>query len=115
MIDFACKRFDLEEVIRCSLDLTKTEFKIIKYLIEYDDKAFTPGELAKIFQIGLSTSQKIIRNIYQKGLVKRNQKNLNTGGYVFVYSIKEKSFLKQKILSIIYNWIKKVETELKKW
>ena len=113
MIDFACKKFDLKEVIRCSLNFTKTEFRIIEYLMENSSKKFTTQEISKIFKIGLSTSQKAINNIHKKELIKRSQKNLMKGGYIFVYSIKEKFILKQKILEIIHNWVRKVEIEVK--
>ncbi len=115
MIDFACKKFDLKEVIRCSLNFTKTEFKIIEYLIKNSNKEFTAQKIAQTFKIGLSTSQKAINRINKKELIKRNQKNLEKGGYIFVYSIKKKQVLKQKILSIIYDWTKKVEIEIQKW
>ena len=115
MIDFACKKFDIEEIIRCSLNLTKTEFNIVKYLMKNSQKRFTAKEISRIFKIGLSTSQKAIKRIDKTGLIKKGQKNLKKGGYIFVYSIKEKLILKQKILNIIYNWIKKVKLELKKW
>ena len=115
MIDFACKKFDLKEVIRCSLNLTKTEFKIIEYLIENSNKEFTAREIAQTFKIGLSTSQKAINEINKKELIKRSQKNLRKGGYIFVYSIKRKKVLKQKILDIIYNWIKQVEAKMERW
>jgi len=115
MIDFACKKFDLNEVIRCSLNLTKTEFKIIEYLMKNSNKEFTAREIAQTFKIGLSTSQKIINEINKKELIKRNQKNLEKGGYIFIYSIKRKEILRQKILDIIHHWIKKVEIEIQKW
>ena len=115
MIDFACKKFDLKEVIRCSLNLTKTEFKIIEYLMKNPNKEFAAQEIAQIFKIGLSTSQKAINEINKKELLKRSQKNLRKGGYIFVYSIKRKQILKQKILEIIHNWTGKVEIEIQKW
>ena len=115
MIDFACKKFDLREVIRCSLNLTKTEFKITEYLMENSNKEFTALEIAQTFKIGLSTSQKAINEINKKELIKRSQKNLRKGGYIFVYSIKEKLILKQKILKIINDWAKKVGIEIQKW
>ncbi len=115
MIDFACKKFDLKEVIRCNLNFTKTEFKIVEYLIKNSNKKFTAREIAQIFKIGLSTSQKAINEINKKELIKRNQRNLKKGGYIFIYSIKENPILKQKILEIIHNWIKEVEVEIQKW
>jgi len=115
MIGFACKKFDLREVIRCSLNLTKTEFKIIEYLMDNSNKEFTAREIAQTFKIGLSTSQRAINKINKKELIKRKQRNLEKGGYIFVYSIKRKQILKQKILDIIHNWIKIVELKIQKW
>ena len=115
MIDFACKKFNLDEVIRCSLGFTKTEFKIMKYMILNSEKEFTTQKISEILKIGLSTSQKAINKINEKGLVKRNQKNFEKGGYIFIYSIKDKVVLEKEILKIIHNWTKKVEVELKGW
>ncbi len=115
MIDFACKRFDLEEVIRCSLNLTKTEFKIMEYLIKQNRKCFTTQEISKIFGIGLSTAQKSVRKIKEAEIVKRGQKNFKGGGYVFIYSINQKRVLKEKILRIIRNWTEKVEDRIQEW
>ncbi len=115
MIDFACKKFDLKEVIRCSLVLTKTEFKIVEYLMKNPSKEFTAQKISQKFKIGLSTSQKAINEINKRELVKRNQKNLQKGGYIFIYSIKEKATLKKRILEIINNWVQKVEIKMKEW
>ncbi len=115
MINFACKTFNLDEVIRCSLNLTKTEFNIIKYLIENGNKEFTTKKISKIFKIGLSTTQKAIKKINDKELIKQSQKNLEKGGYIFYYSIKNTSILKRQILEILHNWMNKVEKDLKKW
>ncbi|NCN86639.1 MarR family transcriptional regulator, partial [archaeon] len=41
MIDFACKKFDIEEVIKCSLALSKSDFRILKFLMQNDDSFST--------------------------------------------------------------------------
>ncbi len=115
MIEFACKKFDLNEVIRCGLNLTKIEFKIMEYFIKKSPKKFTALEISKIFKIGLSTSQKAIKKIYFKGILNKNQKNLEKGGYIFVYFIKEKKLLKNKILEIIDNWTRNIKKRIKNW
>lgn len=114
MIDFACKKFDLEEVIRCGLTLTKIEFNIVKFLLKQNRKIGT-REISIKLNIGLSTAQKAIKKIKDKGLIKQSQKNLEKGGYIFVYSIEGKNIIKEKILEIIHNWIIKVEKEMRKW
>jgi len=115
MIDFACKKFDIREIIRCIFNLTKTEFKIVEYLMENTNSEVTSQKISKIFKIGLSTSQKAINKIAKKELIKRSQKNLLKGGYVFVYSIKQKRILKKKILEIINNGVWKVEKRVQQW
>jgi predicted transcriptional regulator len=114
MINFACKRFDLKEVIRCSFNTTKKELEIMLYLIENFNKEFTAKEISEYFKIGLSTSQKAIKNLNKKELVQRRQKNIDKGGYVFVYYIKEKSFLKQKILETMNRLTKEIENEIRR-
>jgi len=115
MIDFACKKLNLEEVIRCSLNLTKTEYKILDYLIKNHRDQFTTQEVSRIFKMGLSTTQKAIKKISDEGLIKKIQKNRSKGGYILIYSIKEKLILKEKILNIINNWVQKVEIGIKNW
>jgi predicted transcriptional regulator len=114
MINFACKRFDLMEVIRCSFGIKKTEFEIVLYMLKSPDKGFTAKEISRFFKIGLSTAQKAISNLNKKGLIKRMQKNLDKGGYIFVYSIKEKSLLKQKIREAMSGLIREIENEVNK-
>ena len=115
MIDFACKKFDIGEVIRCSLNLTRKEFKIVQYLMKHSKEKFTPKDISKIFKMGLSTSQKAIKKLYDEKLLKRSQKNLEKGGYIFVYSIKEKNLLKKKILEILDHWMENVRGGIKRW
>jgi len=115
MIDFACKKFDLNEIIKCSLDLTKFEFEIFKYLIRNDEEWFTTFELSKRLKVGLSTVQKTVKKLKQSNIVVQRQKNLGKGGYVFAYSIRNKTLLREIILNIIHNWTKKVEAEVKMW
>ena len=116
MIDFACKKFDLDEVIRCSLALTKTEFKVLVFLLDdKDNKEFTAHQIFAKFKIGLSTTQRAIKKLGDECLIKRSQRNLSKGGYVFIYSVKDREIINKKIMNILHNWIKKVEIEMKKW
>ena len=53
MIDFACKTFSLDEVIKCSLGLTKSDLKIMEFLIKHSGK-FRSYEIAE--KLGVSGS-----------------------------------------------------------
>lgn len=115
MIDFACKKFDIEEVIRCSLGLTKTEFKILMFFLKHKNGSLTASFVSKKFKMGLSTAQKAIKRLREEKLIKRGQKNLAKGGYVFVYSVRDREEIKMKILDVLRRWMKKVEAGLKEW
>jgi predicted transcriptional regulator len=115
MIDFACKKFDLHEVIKCSLGLTKSEFILLTFLIKNNSKRFSAKELNSNIEQDLSTIQRSLKRLYEKELLIRSQANLSPGGYLFSYRIKDKKEIKEKILSIVKNWENQVEKELNSW
>ncbi len=114
MIDFACKQFNIKDVMKCGLGLTAADFKVMNFLItEFND--FTTEDIAKKLKLNLSTVQRAVKKLHEKKIIQRNQKNLDSGGYVFVYRTESKQAIKKVILEIVKNWAKKVETELEKW
>ncbi len=115
MIDFACKKFDLNEIIKCSLNLTKTEFEIMKNLIINDGDFFITTDLSEKLNIGLSTVQKAVKKLKDNGVVEQSQKNIECGGYFFTYKIKDKPELRRIIVKIVQKWSKKVENEIENW
>jgi len=115
MIDFACKKFDLNEIIKCGLNLTKVEFRIFEFLIKNDGEWFSAYDISNKLGIGLSTAQKAVKKLNNKNVLWQNQRNLEGGGYFFIYRIKNKLKLRETILDIVHNWIKKVEKEISSW
>ena len=114
MIDFACKQFDINEIIKCSLGLTKSEYETFSFMLENDEE-FSTNDLSKERNLDLSTIQRTLKKLVDKELVQRRQINLDQGGYLYVYNIKDKKMIRDKILSIIHVWTGKVEKELKIW
>ncbi|MDA3837135.1 MAG: MarR family transcriptional regulator [Nanoarchaeota archaeon] len=114
MINFACKQFDLEEIVKCSLGLTKSEYRLLKFLIA-DDKQFTTDELAVALKLDKSTIQRGVKSLHSKGLVTRGQINQSVGGYVFLYRIKGKTHLRAIVTDIIDGWSEGVKKEIQKW
>lgn len=112
MIDFACKKIELEEVIKCSLDLAKSDLKILFYL--FGKGRFTSSKLASNLDLDLSTIQRSVKKLYEKDILTRSQKNLENGGYIYEYKIKDKQELKERIINIIEEWKKDVQKELQK-
>jgi len=114
MIDFACKTFKLEEVIRCGLAITKSEFKILNFFIT-NNKYFSTHEVAKQTSLDVSTVQRAVKKLYEKKIISRSQINLKDAGYQFVYQIKPRKEIKSIIMNLIANWSKRVESELDNW
>lgn len=115
MIDFACKKFNIEEVIRCSFNLSKGEFLILKIFLLRKNSFLSTQEVKKLSGFDLSTVQRATKKLYEKGLLNRSQSNLKRGGYVFYYRIKSREEIRRKIISTIQNWVNRVETEFNNW
>ena len=115
MIDFACKTFMLDEIIKCSFGITKADFKVLDFLVKHDAKWFTTEELSEKLQLNLTTIQRAVKKLFEQEVVKRKQNNLENGGYIYIYQIKEKRLLREKIMDIIEKWKKNVETALTNW
>ena len=115
MIDFACKQFNLEDIIKCGLGLTKAELIILKYFIENISQEHTTISISKELKLNLTTIQKAVKKLSEKNIILRHQKNLNNGGYVYTYECNLKSNIRKIIKKIIRNWSEKVETQIDKW
>jgi len=115
MIDFACKKFNIQEIVKCSLDLTKSDFNILKFLLKNGSRKFTTEELASKLNLDQSTIQRASKKLHEKGLVFRSQMNKEGGGYLFYYKIKNKDEINSRILGIIDNWTNTVKENIKKW
>ncbi len=115
MIDFACKLFDISEIIKCSLNLTKSDLKILEHLISTKNESLTSDEISSNLKIDISTAQRSLKKLRDKNLIIRRQNNLSPGGYVYKYRCQDKIIIKKNINDIISNWSKKVDIELNKW
>ena len=116
MIDFACKKIDLDEIIKCGLGLSQAEVKIFKYFINHSNqKDIQTSTIAKELNLNLSTIQKATKKLYEKNVLEKYQKNLEKGGYIYVYSLKPKDEIKKIILHLLENFQSKVKEEIDNW
>ena len=115
MIDFACKKFELNEVIKCGLMLTKSDFNIMLFLIKNKNNNYKSIDLAKQLKLNLSTCQRSLKKLYEKNIIIRSQVNFISGGYVFRYKISNKKHIRNMVMNVINSWVKKVEESLEKW
>ncbi len=114
MIDFACKRFDLNDIIKCGLGLTKTEFKIMEYFLTHDNECKT-STISKNMGLNLTTVQKAVKKLSEKNIIIRKQRNLNNGGYVYTYECNSRKKIREIIKRIIRHWSTEVEKRIDKW
>ncbi|MDK2891825.1 winged helix-turn-helix transcriptional regulator [Methanohalophilus sp.] len=115
MIDFACKEFQINEVIKCALALTRADVKIMDYFIHKPGNWYNTNLIAKETHLDLSTVQRSVKRLHEKGVLIKSQNNLNNGGYTYIYMIKDKNEIKKIIMEIVFKWAKKVENELENW
>lgn len=115
MVDFACKEFQIEAVIKCGLNLTKAELQVLKYLLGNDTRWFTTEQVAADLSLDISTVQRSVKKLTEKKVLQKFQNNLDGGGYFFVYRIKNKREIKELIMKIIHSWVERVEKELIIW
>lgn len=112
-MEFACKKIDVQDIIACSLGLKKSEYKVFEELL-YSDH-ITLKELSKRLRLDRTTLQKVLKNFISNDLVLRYQENLDNGGYVFVYKIKDKSILKKRINAALERWYDAARQSIDKW
>lgn len=112
MIDFACKNFQLKEVIKCSLGLSKSDYATFQYL--FIKKEFlTTSDIAKKLKLDQSTTQRAVKKLHEQNILIRRQKNLPSGGYVYTYAIVSDKELEERICAIVSRWVKTVKDALK--
>jgi len=115
MIDFACRQFNLDDIIKCGLGLTKAEFKVFCFFVDNDGKEFTSGEIEKRTGLDLTTAQKAVKKLSGKKIITRSQKNLDNGGYIFRYKCSSKKDIRETLKAIIRKWSGVVEEKIDTW
>jgi len=113
MITFACKKIKQEELIRCSFELNKTGYDVLMFLLK-NKETYSVPQIAKRMSLERTTVQKAIKSLLDRKLVKRRQKNLPRGGYIFFYRVNNKEEIKEKMKRTVYEWYKSVEKEIDK-
>ncbi len=115
MVNFACKTIKVEEIIKCGLSISKSDFRILGFLLKRQGKSFTTKDISSRTGLNITTVQRSVKDMNEKGLIWKDQKNLKNGGYLFLYSVKDKQQLKERIIKIIKDWEKSAEREVEAW
>ncbi|MFZ2498292.1 MAG: MarR family transcriptional regulator [Methanosarcina sp.] len=115
MIDFACKEFRVEDVIKCALNLTKADLKVMKYFLNETEQWVDTDSLSKVLKLDISTIQRSVKKLHEKEILQRSQQNLDGGGYVFRYKIHSRAKIKNIIMTVVNSWADRLGQELEKW
>ena len=110
-VSFACKKVNLKDILKCSFNLNKSEYKLLLHLLE-QNKSMTASQTAQKLGLDRTTIQKAIKPLLKKGLVERMQENLPRGSYVFKYKAKSKQEIKNQTKAMIAKWNENVEREI---
>ncbi len=113
MIDFACKDIETEELIRCSFQISRTDYRILRKLLESDE--METREIAVEMGIDRTTAHKSLKNLRKRKLITRKQYNIPTGGYKYFYRAKNKDRIKERIRNLIENWSSSAKESLENW
>jgi predicted transcriptional regulator len=114
-MDFACKEFKIEDVIKCALNLTKADLKVMKYFLNETEHWADTDSLSKVLQLDISTIQRSVKKLHEKEILQRSQQNLDNGGYIFRYKIHSRAKIKNIIMNVVSSWANRLEQELEKW
>lgn len=113
-MDFACKQIKFQELIKCSFGMNKTDYNLLIFLLK-NKEYLTVMEISKLTKLDRTTIQKSMKRLHEKDLVVKHQDNLDKGGYIYSYIIKDKKYIKNMMHKIIDTWVNSVTHEISKW
>ena len=105
-IQFACKTFSTDQIMKCSFGLSTTELMILKALISEKDRYISTMEITEIIKRDRTTIQRSLTSLTEKDLVLRRQKNADKGGYSYIYAAIDKEQIKTRITEVINSFHK---------
>jgi predicted transcriptional regulator len=112
-INFACKRFPIDQVLRCSFGLSNPEFLILRALLRSGERSVE--ELSAELGKDRTTVQRSLKPLVGKGLVRRRQYNLDGGGYQYYYRPEDKEAIKRRIQQHFDRFADTVRAEIERW
>ena len=90
---------EINKILQTYLGLTKTETEVLLYIMNSDDMP-TVKEMQKDLKKDRTTYQKVLTSLKKKGLIFKEQRNLDRG-FCYLYYAIPKSELKNKLLKKI--------------
>jgi predicted transcriptional regulator len=112
-LTFACKAVSIDDLLKCSLALSRTEMQILKTIPQ--GKESDVNAVSSIVKKDRTVVQRALSGLHVKGLVRRRQINLSNGGYYFIYIPVPKAIIKEKIYENFKRFNKAVEDAINRW
>ena len=113
-VSFSCHHINFKDLVMCSFSLNKTEYNLLLFLLNQQD-SLSATQIGEVMKKDRTTIQKAIKKLFGKQLVLKHQVNLDTGGYTFVYKVKDREYIRKTILDIVNVWYANVVESVSKW
>ena len=98
------------EIMKCALGVRTTEIEA--YCTIVTGGASTVQEVADRLGKSRSTAQRILQNLVDKGLARREEKLIGLGGYQYVYRPVSPETMKKAVRQSLDRWYKRMIDEL---
>jgi predicted transcriptional regulator len=99
-----------DEIMRCALGVRATEIEA--YCAVVTGGASTVQEVADRLGKSRSTAQRILQNLVDKGLARREEKLIGLGGYQYVYRPVSPETMKEAVRESLDRWYERMIGEL---
>jgi predicted transcriptional regulator len=96
-LDMTCIDLSVEDLLGCSFGLSRREVGVLLRLLEAESWKPVSG-LCRAVARDRSVVQRALHKLAGKGLVEREQHNLEGGGYEYLYRARDKVAVKRAIL-----------------
>jgi predicted transcriptional regulator len=113
-MDFACKTIDVQQILKCSLGLSKAGCSVLRELMSQEDW-ITSEELAITTGYDLATVQRSLKHLHERNVVKRIQHNREVGGYEYYYLLVDKKAFRNVVTQTMEEWMQEARKELTEW
>ncbi len=113
-IDMTCIDLSVEDLLACALGLSKREVAVLLGLLE-DGGWLAISDLSASSRRDRSVVQRALLSMIRKGIVERDQHNLDRGGYEFLYRARDKRMIKRLILGKSRAFSEMVRDRLRRW
>lgn len=113
-IDMTCIDLSVEDLLRCSLGLSAREVAVLLSLLR-SGGWLKVAKISALSRRDRSVVQRALLSLMRKGIIERDQHNLDGGGYEFLYRARDKKMIKRLIIGKSRAFSAMVEASVRGW